>query len=121
MQNQEKEHQLEQYNCLHVDGIKLAICETTSNAVFLIDYSFTKKDHFFHAALEEARQTFNAVMLDFGYHQNEYDPHIHQTHPPQQHPLYFNGTNFHCFTLLSSAANIFTSLTSVDNIFTSSS
>ena len=49
-----------------------------------------KKDHLFHAALEEARQVFNAVMLDFRYHQKleQYSPDKNQTNYPQQHPFY---------------------------------
>ena len=68
----------------------IARCETTSDAVFIIDSSFTKKDHFFHAAFKEARQAFKAVMLDFEYNQKleQYNPKILQTDPPQQHPLY---------------------------------
>ena len=81
---------IEQYNRLQLDGPKIAVCETTSNAVFIIDSSFTKKDHLFHTALEEAQQAFNPVMLEFGYHQKleQYNPDIHQTNPPPQHILY---------------------------------
>ena len=52
-----------------MDSTNTAICETTSNAVFIIDFSITKKNHFFQAALKEARQAFDALMLDFGKHQ----------------------------------------------------
>ena len=40
--------------------------------------------------MEEACEAFNKMMLDFGYTQKLeiYDPHTHQAHPPQQHPLY---------------------------------
>ena len=74
-----------------MDGTNIAICETNSNAVFIIDSPFTKKDHYFQAALEEARQAFNAITLDFGNHQKleRYDPPTHQTHHHHQnHPLY---------------------------------
>ena len=49
-----------------------------------------QKGRFFYAALEEAREAFDAVMLDFGYHQKleKSNPDIHQTNPPPDHPFY---------------------------------
>ena len=44
----------EQYSRLHVAGPKIAICETASNVVFVLNSAFTSKDHYFHTALQEA-------------------------------------------------------------------
>ena len=43
----------EQYSRLHLDGPKIAICETASN-VFVLKSSFTAKDQYFRAAIQEA-------------------------------------------------------------------
>ena len=69
---------------------KIAICETASNVVFVLNSAFTSKDHYFQAALHEATNAFNEMLHSFGYTQKleHYDPHQHQAHPPQQHPLY---------------------------------
>ena len=80
----------EQYSRLHVAGPKIAICETASNVVFVLNSAFTSKDQYFQAALHEATNAFNEMLHSFGYTQKleHYDPHQHQAHPPQQHPLY---------------------------------
>ena len=80
----------EQYSRIHVVGPKIAICETASNVVFVLNSAFTSKDQHFHAALQEATDAFNELLQSFGYTQKLeiYDPHQHQAHPPQQHPLY---------------------------------
>ena len=80
----------EQYSRLHLDGPKIAICETSSNVVFVLNSSFTSKDHYFRAAPDEAMTAFNNTLQEFGYTQTleYYDPHVHQKHPPQQHPFY---------------------------------
>ena len=80
----------EHYSRIHVDGPKIAICETVSNVVFVSNFSFTTKDQYFRIALNEATDAFNNMLKDFGYTQQLeiYDPHQHQVHPPQQHPLY---------------------------------
>ena len=69
---------------------KNAICETASNVVFVLNSAFTSKDQYFQAALQEATNAFNEMLHSFGYTQKleHYDPHQHQAHPPQQHPLY---------------------------------
>ena len=79
----------EQYSRLHVAGPKIAICETASNVVFVLNSAFTSKDQYFQAALQEATDAFNEIIHSFGYTQKLelYDPHQHQAHPPQQHPL----------------------------------
>ena len=59
-----------------------------SDAVLIIDSSFTKKDQFFHLALEEARDVFNSVVRDLDISSEKYSPAIHQTNPPQHNPLY---------------------------------
>ena len=72
----------EQYSRIYVAGPKIAIYETASNVVFVLNSAFTSKDHYFHTALQ--------MLQSFGYTQKLeiYDPHRHQAHPPQQHPLY---------------------------------
>ena len=69
---------------------KIAICETASNAVFVLNSSFTTKDNSFRVAIDEACEAFNKVLLDFGYTQKikVYDPNCHQVYAPQKHPLY---------------------------------
>ena len=49
----------EQYSRLHVVGPKIAICETASNVVFVLNSAFTSKDQYFQAALHEATNAFN--------------------------------------------------------------
>ena len=80
----------EQYSRIHVAGPKIAICETASNVVFVLNSAFTSKDKYFHAALQDATSAFNEMLHSFGYAQKLelYDPHQHQAHLPQQHPLY---------------------------------
>ena len=80
----------EQYARIHVAGPKIAICETASNVVFVLNSAFTSKDQYFHYALQEATDAFNEMLQSFGYTQKleTYDPHCHQAHPPQPHPLY---------------------------------
>ena len=76
----------EQYSRIHLAG---PICETASNAVFVLNSAFTSKDQFFKTAIQEAILAFNTVLRDFGYTQTleYYDPNVHQAHPPSQHPL----------------------------------
>ena len=80
----------EQYSRIHVAGPGIAIYETASNVVFVLNSAFTLKDQHFHAALQEATDAFNEMLQSFGYTQKLelYDPHQYQVHPPQQHPLY---------------------------------
>ena len=58
---------LEQYYRLHVEGPKIAVCETTSETVFVLNSAFTTKDNYFQAALDDAIDAFNAILRDFGY------------------------------------------------------
>ena len=80
----------EQYSRIHIEGPKIAICETASNVVFVLNSAFTSRDQYFHAASQEATNAIKNMLKDFGYTQKLeiYDPHQHQAHPPQQHPLY---------------------------------
>ena len=80
----------EQNSRIHVAGPKIALCETASNVVFVLNSAFTSKDHYFLAALQEATEAFNEMLQSFGYTQKLeiYDPHQHQAHPPQQHAPY---------------------------------
>ena len=59
----------EQYARLHLDGPKITICETASNAVFVLNSSFTTKDNCFRVAIDEACEAFNKVLFEFGYTQ----------------------------------------------------
>ena len=89
-QIKKKKITFDQYSRIHLEGPKIAICETASNVVFVLNSSFTTKDHYFRIALQEATDAFNNMLKDFGYTQKLeiYDPLQHQTHPPQQHPLF---------------------------------
>ena len=80
----------EQYSRIHVAGQKFAICETASNVVFVLNSAFTSEDQYLHAALQETTDAFNEILQSCEYTQKLeiYDPHQHQAHPPQQHPLY---------------------------------
>ena len=80
----------EQYSRIHLAGPKIAICETASNAVFVLNSAFTSKDQYFHTAILEAIIVFNNIRKDFGYTQTleYYNPLVHQAHPPPQHPLF---------------------------------
>ena len=66
----------EQCARLHLDRPNIAICETASNAVFLLNSSFTTKDNYFRVAIDEACEAFNTVLIEFGYTQKieVYDP-----------------------------------------------
>ena len=88
-QIKKKKLTFEQYSRIHLEGPKIAICETVSNVVFVLNSSFTTNDHYFRAALQEATDAFDNMLQDFGYTQKLqiYDPLQHQTHPPPQHPL----------------------------------
>ena len=81
---------LKQYYRLHSTGHKIDICETVLDAVFVLDIFFTHKDHLFEAALQEAMDSFNAVLFDFEYHQQfeRYDTDDHSIIPKSNHPFY---------------------------------
>ena len=87
--SKKKKITFEQYSRIHLDSPKIAIGETASNVVFVLNTSFTTKDHYFRVALQEATDAFISMLQDFGYTQKLeiYDPLQHQAHPPQQHPL----------------------------------
>ena len=88
-QMKRKKATFEQYSRIHLAGPKIAICETTSNVVFVLNLSFTSKDQYFRAAIQEAMTAFNNILQDFGYTRTleYYDPNTHQAHPPLQNPL----------------------------------
>ena len=75
------------YSCR---GPKIAVCETTSDKVFVLNSAFTNKDNYFQAAIDEAIDAFNAVLRDFGYSQQlqRYNPDTHQVHPLVPHPFW---------------------------------
>ena len=80
----------EQYYRIHVEGPKIAVCETTSETVFVQNSAFTTKDDYFQAALDDAIDAIDATLLDLGYTQQlqRYDPETHQVHPPSKHPFW---------------------------------
>ena len=80
----------EQYSRIHLDGPKIAICETASNVVFVLNSSFTSKDQYFKAAIQEAMTAFNNTLQDFGYTQTlePYNSYTHQAYPPPLFPLF---------------------------------
>ena len=88
--NKEKKITFEQYSRIHLQGPKIAICETASNVVFVLNSSFTSKDQYFRAAIQEATDAFNNMLQDFGYTQQLelYDLIQHQPHPPMQNSLF---------------------------------
>ena len=59
-----KQINFEQYASFHFDGPKLAECETVSDTFFVLN-SFTTKDNYFHAALDEACDAFDQMMHNF--------------------------------------------------------
>ena len=85
-----KKNIFEQYSRIHLQGPKIAICETASNVVFVLNSSFTSKDQYFRTALQEATDAFNNMLKEFGYTQQLelYDPIQHQTQTPSQNPLF---------------------------------
>ena len=87
---EEEKITFEQYSRIHLEGPKIAICETASNVVFVLNSSFTSKDQYFRIALQEATDAFINMLKDFGYTQKLelYDPLQHQAHPPSQNPLF---------------------------------
>ena len=89
-QIKKKKFTFEQYSRINLAGPKIAICETTSNVVFVLNLSFTSKDYYFRAAIQEAMTAFNIILQDFGYTQTlEYnDSNTHQAHPPPPNPLF---------------------------------
>ena len=90
IKKKKKKISFEQYSRIHLAGPKIAICETASSAVFVLNSSFTSKDQYFHTAIQEAITAFNNILKYFGYSQTleYYDPNVHQAHPPPQHPLF---------------------------------
>ena len=89
-QIKKKKITFEQYSRFHLASPKIAICETASIAVFVLNSSFTSNNQYFHTAIQEAMTAFNNILQDFGYTQTleYYDPNDHQAHPPSQHPLF---------------------------------
>ena len=59
----------EQYARIHLNGPKIAICESTSDMVFVLNSSFTSKDEYFQMAIAEACDAFNKALIHFGYTQ----------------------------------------------------
>ena len=87
-QIKKKQITFEKYYRILVNGLKIAICEITSDTVFVLNPAFTTKDNYFQVALDDAIDAFNAVLLDFGYIQQlqRYNPETHQVHPPSKLP-----------------------------------
>ena len=55
-QIKKKQINFEQYYRIHVEGPKIAVCETTSETVFVLTSAFTTKDNYFQTALDDARR-----------------------------------------------------------------
>ena len=89
-QIRKKDITFEQYYRIHIHGPNIAICEITSDTVFVLNSAFTTKDNYFQVAIDDAIDAFNAVLLDFGYTQQlqKYDPTTHQVHPQPKHPFW---------------------------------
>ena len=89
-QMKKKKITFDQYSCIHLEGPKIAICETASNVVFVLNSSFTSKDQYFRTALQEATDAFKTMLKDFRYTQKLelHDLLQHQAHPTQQYPLF---------------------------------
>ena len=51
------------YSRLLLDGPKIAVCETTSNVVFVLNSPFTSKDYYFRAAIEEAMNAYKTLAI----------------------------------------------------------
>ena len=66
-QIKKKKITFEQYSRIHLDNPKIALCETASNVVFVLNTSFTTKDHYFRVALQEATDAFISMLQNFGY------------------------------------------------------
>ena len=66
----------EQYARLHHEDPKIAICETASIAVFVLNSSFTTKDNYFRVVMGEACEALKKVLLECGYPRKieVYDP-----------------------------------------------
>ena len=89
-QIRKKDITFEQYYRIHIHGPNIAICEITSDTVFVLNSAFTTKDNYFQVAIDDAIDAFNTVLLDFGYTQQlqKYDPTTHQIHPQPKHPFW---------------------------------
>ena len=87
-QIKKKHISFEQYYRIHVDGPKIAICETTSDTNFVLNLAFTTKDIYFQVALDD---------IDFGYTQQlqRYNRETHQIHPPPKHPFWPKKCEYH--------------------------
>ena len=71
----------EQYYRLHISGLPIAICQTNSSNLFVIDRtSFEQNNFYFLHALQEAVNAFNSVLHDFGFSQKL------ETYGPKKHP-----------------------------------
>ena len=64
-QIKKKHINVEQYYRILVEGPKIAVCETTSETVFVLKSAFTTNDNYFQTALDDAIDAFNATLLDF--------------------------------------------------------
>ena len=69
-QIKKKKITFEQYSRILLEGPKIAICETASNVVFVLNSSFTTKDHYFHAVLQEATDAFKKCFKILVIHKN---------------------------------------------------
>ena len=91
-QFKKKRANFEQYYRIHVEGPKIAVCETTLETVLVLKSVFTTKDNYFQVALDDGIDAFNATLHNFGYTQKlqRYDPDTHQVHPTPKFPFWQN-------------------------------
>ena len=82
----------EPYYRIHVKGPQIAVFETISDTVFVLNSQFTQKDPYFHAAFPEAMDALDNVLKDFGYHQKieNYKSQIDPIEFKHKHPFYKN-------------------------------
>ena len=69
-QIKKKHINFQQYFPIHESSRKIAIRETASDSVFILNDAFTSEDNYFKVHQDEACNAFNAIMLDCGYTQN---------------------------------------------------
>ena len=59
----------EQYSRLHLDGPKIAICETSLNVVFVLNSSFASDDQYFRTVIDKKLAALNNTLQEIGYTQ----------------------------------------------------
>ena len=60
----------EQYSRIHLVGPKIAVCETASNVVFVLNSAFTTMDHYFQAPFKKQQWLSIACYKTLGIRKN---------------------------------------------------